>query len=74
MDFTPHQFAQRVVELGLVEQHEMDKVWSEVGLSDATVEDVVAALLRRVADKLTSGPSSKGRANRLFLRPIKSFI
>ncbi len=47
MDFTPHQLAQRVVELGLVEHLEMEKVWSEIGLSDGTCDDVISALLRR---------------------------
>lgn len=47
MDFTPQQLAQRIVELGLLEQLEMEQVWSEVGLVDVTCDDLISVLLRR---------------------------
>ncbi len=46
MDFTPHQLAQRIVELGLVEPLAMERVWSDVGLGNVDCEDLVSALLR----------------------------
>ncbi len=46
MDFTPHQLAQRIVELGLVEPLAMERVWSDVGLGDVDTEDLISALLR----------------------------
>lgn len=47
MELTAHQLAQRIVELGLVEQIEMEKVWSEVGLSDSGCDSLISVLLRR---------------------------
>jgi serine/threonine-protein kinase len=47
MEFTPTQFSQRVVDLGLVEPSTMDQVWSEVGVGQTTCEDLVRVLLRR---------------------------
>lgn len=46
MDFTPHQLAQRIVELGLVEPLAMERVWSDVGLGNIDCEDLISGLLR----------------------------
>lgn len=47
MQFTPTQFSQRVVDLGLVEPAAMDQAWSEVGVGETTCEDLIRVLLRR---------------------------
>ena len=44
---TPQQLAERIVELGLLEPLAMEQVWSEVGLTDVTCEDLISVLLRR---------------------------
>lgn len=47
MQFTPTQFSQRAVDLGLVEPSAMDQAWSEVGVGKNTCEDLIRVLLRR---------------------------
>lgn len=47
MEFTPNQFAQSVVELGLVEPLAMEQVWAEVGVQNVGCNDLISVLLRR---------------------------
>jgi eukaryotic-like serine/threonine-protein kinase len=47
MDLTPHQLAQRIVELGLVEPLAMEKIWSDIGIMDPTCDDLLVGLQRR---------------------------
>ncbi len=46
-EFTPNTLSQRIVELGLVEQIQVEQAWSEVGSSEGTCEDLVRILLRK---------------------------
>lgn len=46
-EFTPNTLSQRLVELGLVEQIQVEQAWSEVGSSEGTCEDLVRILLRK---------------------------
>lgn len=45
-DWTAEKFTQRITELGLVDPREMEKVWREVGGTDASLDEVVAATQR----------------------------
>ncbi len=47
MEFTPTSIVQRLIDLNLVEPSQMDQVWSEVGRSAVSVEDICSVILRK---------------------------
>ena len=46
-DWTAEKFAQRIYDLGLLEQRELNAVWSELGTHDVPLEDFKSLLVRR---------------------------
>ncbi|MCR9294533.1 MAG: protein kinase [bacterium] len=47
VDFTPTQFSQRLVEVGLLEPLQVEQAWSEVGGTDGTCQDLIRVLQRK---------------------------
>jgi eukaryotic-like serine/threonine-protein kinase len=47
MEFTPASIAQRLVDLNLVEPSQIDQIWSEVGRTATTVDDICSVILRK---------------------------
>lgn len=47
VDFTPAQLSQRIVELGLLEQIEIEQAWSEVGSLEGSCDDLIRVLQRK---------------------------
>lgn len=64
MEFTPETFAQRVQQLGLAEQREIDLARAELGSGDITVDELVRSMLRNgllttlQLDKIMRGEST----------------
>lgn len=58
---TPHQFAQRISDLGLAEPRVVDQAMNELGVGDHTLDDVIDVMQRRgvvttlQADKILKG-------------------
>ena len=47
MEFTPGTLSQRLVDLGLVESHQVEQLWSEISRSSEDLDDFAGALLRK---------------------------
>ncbi len=47
MEFTPASIAQRLVDLNLVEPSQIDQIWSEVGRTASSLEDICSVILRK---------------------------
>ena len=64
MEFTPETFAQRVVQLGLAEQREIDVARSELGSGEVSLDELIRALQRHglittlQLDKILRGDST----------------
>ena len=46
-DWTAEKFAQRVFDVGLLENSQVESVWSELGSRDATLEELTSCMLRK---------------------------
>ena len=46
-ELTPALLSQRIAEVGLLEPHEIEQAWSEVGRLDAGCDDLIRVLLRK---------------------------
>jgi len=46
-DMSADKFAQRVYEVGLVDNHQLDAVWGELGSRDVALDDLANVLVRR---------------------------
>lgn len=46
-DMTAEKLIQRAYDVGLIDGHQMDRVWSDVGSRDASLDAVVSTLLRK---------------------------
>ena len=46
-ELKPHQFAQRISDLGLAERREVDQAMSELGVGDHTLDEMIKVMQRR---------------------------
>ena len=46
-DWTAEKFSQRVFDVGLLDNQQIEAVWSEIGSRDATLEEFTSAMLRK---------------------------
>ncbi|HBE68278.1 MAG TPA: serine/threonine protein kinase [Planctomycetaceae bacterium] len=46
-DITPTQLSQRIIEAGLLEQHQIEQVWSEIGSLEGNCDELIRVLQRK---------------------------